>query len=280
MPLDLDEYRAQSLANWNEMAGGWERGRDWLETNTAPVTERLLELADPRPGQSVLELAAGTGGLGRAIAERVRPDGTVLSTDFSPEMVDAARRSAGRPGNVEHRVLDAERTALPDASFDLVVCRFGFMLMADPAAALREARRVLRNGRVLAFAVWAGPDRNPWAARPGAVLVERGHVPPAEPGTPGIFSLADPQRIRALVTAAGFAEPDIEDVAFALRYEDRDELWETLRRLSGALARTLSRLEPDEQRATRAAIEESLAQWLGADGVYAVPALARVARAR
>jgi len=280
MPFDPDEYRAQSLASWNETASGWEAGREWLRENTAPVSARLLELAEPRPGQSVLELAAGTGELGFELGERVRPGGSVLSSDFAPEMVEAARRSSRGPGNVEHRVLDAERTGLPDASFDLVVCRFGFMLMAEPAAALREARRVLRDGGALVFAVWAGADRNPWAAVPRSVLVGRGHVPPPEPGTPGIFSLADPQRVRELVTGAGFGDPEIEDVPFTWHYESADGLWDTLRRFSGALASALDGLDAAERQATRAAIEDSLAPWVRADGSYDVPALARVVRAR
>ena len=93
--------------------------------------------------------------------------------------------------NVEYRLLDAERLDLPHDSVDGVMCRFGYMLMADPAAALRETRRVLRDGGTLSFTVWMGPERNPWAALPPLTLVERGHLPPPEPGTPGIFALAD-----------------------------------------------------------------------------------------
>jgi SAM-dependent methyltransferase len=111
----------------------------------------------------------------------------VISTDFAPEMVDVARRQSEARGltNVEHRVLDAERMDLDDDSVDGVVCRWGYMLMADPAAALRETRRVLRDGGRLAFAVWGAPDRNPWVAVPGMTLVQRGHMPPPEPGAPG-----------------------------------------------------------------------------------------------
>ena len=99
----------------------------------------------------------------------------MISTDFAPEMVDVARRYGEARGleNVEYRVLDAERMDLDDDSVDGVVCRWGYMLMADPAAALKETRRVLRGGGPLAFAVWRTPDRNPWAAVPGMTLVQR-----------------------------------------------------------------------------------------------------------
>ena len=92
----------------------------------------------------------------------------MISTDFAPEMVDVARRygEAGGLTNVEHRVMDAENMDIDDDSVDGVVCRYGYMLMADPAAALKETRRVLKDGGPLAFAVWAVPERNPWVAVP------------------------------------------------------------------------------------------------------------------
>src|SRR5262249_31802629 len=84
----------------------------------------------------------------------------------------------------------------------------GYMLMADPVAALRETRRVLRDSGRLVFSVWADPQRNLWASIPGRVLVERGHIKPPEPGAPGIFAMADPGRLRTLVMDAGFAGPE------------------------------------------------------------------------
>jgi SAM-dependent methyltransferase len=280
MPVDPDEFRAESLANWRASASGWEHRRAWLLENMGGLSDRLLELADLRPGRSVLELAAGTGDLGRMIAALVGPTGSVLSTDFSPEMVDAARRLAGESDHVEYRVLDAERMDLPDRSFDAAVCRLGYMLMADPAAALSETRRVLREGGTVTFAVWAGPERNPWVAAPGAALVRRGHAPPPEPGAPGMFALADPDRVRALVVGAGFAEPELVEVPFDVRYADVDDLWDSLVRLSAARARVLVALDEGERQATRTALEQSVAPWVQADGAYVVPALALVAHAR
>jgi ubiquinone/menaquinone biosynthesis C-methylase UbiE len=101
--------------------------------------------------------------------------------------------------------MDAERIELDSDSVDGVLCRFGYMLMADPAAALGETRRVLRPGGRLALAVWGVPERNPWAAIGGRMLVERGHMPPPEPGAPRVFSMGSEERTRALVEGAGFA---------------------------------------------------------------------------
>jgi ubiquinone/menaquinone biosynthesis C-methylase UbiE len=274
MNFDHDAYRAQSLATWGEMANGWEDRRDWMMTFTGLVNSWLVEKADPQPGQNFLDIATGTGDLGIAVAERVGDDGHVISSDFSPEMVDAARRNGLVRGmaNVEYRVMDAEAMELGDNSVDGVVCRWGYMLMADPATALKETRRVLRDDGRLAFAVWTTPDRNPWASVSAMTLVQRGHLPPPEPGAPGIFALGDPGRIRELVTQAGFAEPELEVIEFEFRYADFDDFWDTLVRIAGPLARVLNALPDDERLATRATIMHSVEPYRNPDGSYTAPA--------
>jgi SAM-dependent methyltransferase len=274
MAIDPDTYREQSLETWGQMASGWEARHDWMVEITGRVNERLVELAGPQPGQTVLDIAAGTGDLGYLVAERVGDEGRVISTDFAPEMVDVARRLGEGRGlsNVEHRVLDAEKMDLADQSVDGAVCRWGYMLMADPAAALKETRRVLREGGPLAFAVWRTPDRNPWAAVPGMTLVQRGHMPPPEPGAPGIFALGEADHVKELVTGAGFDEPELEEITFDFRYADSDDLWDALVRLAGPLARVVNSLPEDEQKATREAILENVAQFRNEDGSYSAPA--------
>ena len=275
MGMDRDAYREQSFETWEEMAPGWEARNEWMSKVAGRVSEWLVERLDPQPGETVLELAAGPGDLGFRVAERIGDGGRVLSTDFSPEMVGVARRLGDRRGltNVEYRVLDAEAMDLADESADRVICRWGYMLMADPAAALSETKRVLHDGGPLAFAVWAAPERNPWAALPAKVLVERGHMPPPEPGAPGIFGMADPERIRSLVGRAGFGESEPEEIPFEFRYADADDLWDSIVRLAGPLARATKGLSEEELQATRAAIEESLAPFRAEDGSYAAPAL-------
>lgn len=270
--MDLQEYREASLASWGRMAPGWEDLREWILDSTAAINQWIVEQVDPQPGQSILDVAAGTGDLGFLAARRVGDDGKVVTTDFAPEMLEAARRNGEQQGvsNVEFQVLDAERMDFDDDSFDGVVCRWGYMLMADPAAALSETRRVLRDGGTLGFAVWQGPDRNLWAAIPAMTLVQRGHMPPPEPGAPGIFALGDRERLTSLVEGAGFQAPQIEELTFEWRYSG-EELWETLTRLAGPLAAVINELPEDERQATRSAIEEGMAQFRQ-NGELVVPA--------
>lgn len=274
MEIDLDAYREQSRETWGQMASGWQDRREWLMDITGRVNDWLVQKADPQPGQTILDIAAGTGDLGFHAAERVGQEGRVISTDFAPEMVDVARRFGEARGlkNVDYRVLDAESMDLDEDSVDGAVCRWGYMLMANPAAALKETRRVLRDGGPLAFAVWRTPDRNPWAAVPGMTLVQRGHMPAPEPGAPGIFALGEPDRIREVVTGAGFGEPELEEIAFDFRYPDFDDLWDALIRIAGPLARVVNALPDDERQATRAAIMENVAPYRDAEGSYTAPA--------
>jgi SAM-dependent methyltransferase len=270
--MDLNTYRETSLETWDEMAPGWEDRREWLLTITGALNDWLVDRVDPKPGQTILDVAAGTGDLGFAAAKRIGDAGRLICTDFAPAMIEAARRNGERLGltNVEYRVLDAERMELADDSVDGVLSRWSFMLMADPAAALAETRRVLRDGGTLAFVVWQTPDRNPWAALPGMTLVQRGHMPPPEPGAPGIFAMGEADRVRELVAGAGFGEPQIEELTFEWRYMAQD-LWDTLTRLAGPLARVINGLDDEEREATRAAIEESLDRYREGDELV-VPA--------
>ena len=273
METDPATYRRESLENWGHVATGWEARREWLMGNTGLVNSWLAEKLEPQPGQTILEIGAGTGDLGLQVAERMGERGRVISTDFAPEMVEVARRQTEARGlaNVEHRVLDAEEMDLPDDAVDGVVSRWSYMLMADPAAAFKETRRVLRPAGRLAFAVWGTAEKNPWQAVPGMTLVQRGHMPAPVPGAPGIFALGEPERIRGLVVGAGFAEPELEEIAFEIRYANADDVWDALVHLS-PLGRTLDEVSEDEREATRAAVLQSMAPYRNEDGSYAPPA--------
>jgi len=267
--VDLAEYRSASLDTWNRFAANWDEERSFLWGATRGVSERMVAGLDPSPGDTVLELAAGTGETGFLVAERLGDDGRVISTDFAPSMVDAARRRAEELGldRFESRVLDAENMDLDDDSVDGVVCRFGYMLMADPAAALVETRRVLRDGGRLAFAVWASPLQNAWAAIPGMTMVELGYLPPPEPDGPGIFGLADPDRIRQLVTGAGFGDPTISQVSVEWSYDTPEDHWEKTLKLAAPIAEAYGAIDPDERERVKQTVAERVRGAIAGDGL-------------
>ena len=117
------------------------------------------------------------------------------------------------------------------------------MLMPDPAAAFRETKRILVPGGRLSFAVFTGPEKNPFASVPAKILVEMGHLPrPSGGWTPGILALADQSRLRSLVEGAGFKNLEIEPVAMTWTFAGVDDYWRFLIELTalGPLVRTLS----------------------------------------
>jgi SAM-dependent methyltransferase len=265
-PADIGEF----------VAPAWERHRQHLFESQRPVSEWLIDQIDPRPGQTILELAAGPGETGFLVAERVGPRGRLLSTDSSRRMVDAARRGAEARGlaNIEFRVMDAQQIELDDASVDGVLSRFGVMLLAEPARALAESRRVLRAGGRLAYAVWGPPERNPWLTQFAGAVAQRGHAPLRDPfGPGGPFSLASPRTNRELLDGAGFSDVRVEELEAAFRFDSFDGYWKLQSEVSGPMALLLASLPAEEVDAIKTALEPSVAPFQVGTG-FVFPSLA------
>ncbi len=280
--MGLDQARAKSLAIWDEMAPGWERNSDYLWETGRKAGEWMIDKASPQPGETVLELAAGPGRTGFVAARLVGDDGKLISTDFSPRMVEVAEKTAAELGvaNAEFRVMDAEKMDLPDASVDVVLCRWGYMLMMDPLAALRETRRVLKPGGRAAFSVWGSPQDNLWASIPGMVMVSLGKMEMPDPKTPGgIFSMGSRERIEELLRAAGFGSWEIEPIELAWEFRDEEEMWMFFREVAGAISVLLRDLDEASIAELRDALRAQMESFHGSDG-YRLPGVALNALAR
>lgn len=256
-----------AFGDWQRLAAGWERGRRLLWEATRPVSEWLVARLDPAPGQTILELAAGIGETGFLAAPRLTPGGRLISSDRSPNMVAASRRLAAELGidNVEFRTIDAERIELDDASLDGVISRFGYILRGDPPLALAEVRRVLRPGGRLVFAVWGEREHNTWMTVPAEVMVERGHVSPPSAEERRISRRRTREGIAALLDRAGFAAPEVEEMAVCYRFVDAAALWQFVSELRGPLSLVLDRLDERERAVVRASIEERAERTPGGD---------------
>ncbi|HJR44472.1 MAG TPA: methyltransferase domain-containing protein [Actinomycetota bacterium] len=268
--MTSDDQRQRSRATWDEMAPGWERNRDYMWRTTRHVAEWLVDRVGAQDGDTILELAGGPGDIGFLAAERVGPSGKIVETDFAPQMVDVARRRAAELGltNVETRVLDAERMDLADDSVDGILCRWGFMLMLDPDAALAECRRVLKSGGNLALSVWGAPEKNPWVTVTGMTMIQLGHQPGGDPFRPGgMFSMADPDKVRSMLTGAGFQVVEVEEVPVEWASSSFDESWGFMTEVAGAIASLVKELPSGEVAEFRAALEKNLEPYRTDSGI-------------
>jgi SAM-dependent methyltransferase len=281
MSFDANAHRDASLQGWEEAAPGWVRSQELLREFGAPVSHWLIDAVAPQPGQRVLELAAGLGETGLLAAELVAPVGGAIISDQAEAMLAGARERAAALGlsNVEFQVINAEWIDLPVASVDVVLCRWGYMLMADPAAALGETRRVLRAGGRVSLAVWDSIEHNPWAALPGAELRERGLTPPPTPGTPGPFALGSAERMRELLAQAGFAEVRLETLELHRRHTSFEEFWETTLDLSRVFHDAVLARPQGEIEEIQAAVRRRLEPYESPGGVLDIPGRTLVASA-
>ena len=152
------DYTERLQQHWTEQAPAWDRWADRRAGSAEDLNRALREAAGIAPGQTVLDLASGAGEPALSIAAAVAPDGQILATDLTEEMLESAKRRAKEAGirNIEFQIADMESLPFEDSRFDAVTCRFGLMYCAHADRAAAEALRVLKPGGRAAFAVW-GP---------------------------------------------------------------------------------------------------------------------------
>jgi len=279
--MDADAHRAASLDAWESAAAGWARRADWFSRTTLPISHWMVDAVRLQPGHRVLELAAGAGETGLLAAELILPGGRLISSDQSAAMLELGRSQAARLGisNVEFKVLDAEWIDLPLASVDAVLCRFGYMLMADPAAALRETRRVLVPGGRLALTVWDKAECNPWSLISKTALEAHGLREPGPPGTPGPFVLGDADRVGGLLEDAGFTEIELESLEILQEDPDFETWWAGHLDMSTVAREAVEHGDPRAVEAAKAEIRVGLAPYSDDAGGLAIPGRAILAAA-
>jgi ubiquinone/menaquinone biosynthesis C-methylase UbiE len=274
MAEEAPDPSVEILERWERAAAGWSAHANEIRDFGMPVSAWMIEELSLQPGEQVLELAAGPGDTGFMAAELVSPGGSLLSTDAVEPMLGVARERARSMGlsNVDFKRLDLQWIDLETASFDAALCRWGLMFASDPGAALQELRRVLRPGGRAALAVWAEPERNPWATIPTRALVELGHVEPPDPSAPGMFALADAEKLRRLVEDAGFTDVVVERVELSRPDRGVEDYLQGTLDLSQPFAETRERLTDEQWAGVQARVAELVEPFAGEDGTLRFPA--------
>jgi enediyne biosynthesis protein CalE5 len=264
-----DGLRDHLHAMWSAVAPGWAAHADFIDDRGADVTDAMLFIAAPQPGERVLELACGPGGPGFGAAPLVAPTGAVVMSDVSAEMtqIAAARARERELESVSCRVLDLEEIDEPDASFDVVLCREGLMLVSDPARAAAEIRRVLAPGGRVVLSVWGPRERNPWLGVVFDTVSAQLGMPIPPPGRPHPFSLADSDELAALLRDAGLSGVTVTELPTPYRAASVDEWWERTKALAGPLSAVLAALPEADAQELRDRAAAAIAPYSGPAGL-------------
>lgn len=206
--IDPVEFRGAQREQWDHAATGWKKWSGWLDSHAGFISERLVELAGVQPGSRVLDVAAGFGEPALTAARKAGPEGVVVATDISAEMLAYGRERAAEAGvsNIEFMHADASALDFPAESFDAAVSRWGIIFEPDGEGAAGRVRGFLKPGSRMAISSWGPPERSPMIGRPMKAAMEFLDVPPPPPGTPGPLSRPTPEDIGGLLEGGGFSD--------------------------------------------------------------------------
>jgi len=218
----------EEIQFWNAKPGeAWTRHQDSLDRLFGNVGSRLVDIAGPTSGMSVLEVGCGTGDLALHLSERVGSSGHVDAIDVSEPMLDLARQRAAIASrtNVNHLLADAQIYDFASSQYDLVVSRFGVMFFDDPTAAFKNMLGSIKPKGRTVFAAWSSMADNPWFTIPRDAAIDRlGKPSPQPPMAPGPTAFADLGYVSGILEQAGYAKVNthIEEVMLDVLGNERD----------------------------------------------------------
>jgi SAM-dependent methyltransferase len=256
-PAKIQMFRTRLKEEWTgeRTVAAWRKWHAQIAAFTRGATEAILESAHLRPGMRVLDLACGVGDPALSIAAEVAPSGRVTATDLGPGMMSLAEELARKKGlaNIEFREANAESLPFPDASFDVLTCRFGIMFFPDLGKALRECLRVLRPGGRAAFVAWGKKEQPFFTTTAGIILKHVPAPPPPDPDGPSLFMFGERDRLRRALESAGFASVHEEDRIIPGRWSGSvEEYWEQFTEVAAPFRPLLDQLTPEQRSQARA----------------------------
>ncbi|MFV2057425.1 MAG: class I SAM-dependent methyltransferase [Thiohalomonadales bacterium] len=248
--MDKVALKERERNTWTYAAEGWRRQDEMLRKGAAPATDRMLVLAGLASGERVLDIASGTGEPAISAAHIVGSGGQVIGIDLVDEMLSVAREKAeaAQLKNIEFIHMDGEALANLPGKFDVVTMRWGLMFMPDPGACLRRAHSAMQTGGRLVLACWAAPEKNPFVSLLMKILAKYTEIPKPPVGTPGIFAMADPDRLRDVVITAGFTDFRIEALELdVIEVADGAAYWQSISDLAAPVMVLVNELSAEDR---------------------------------
>ena len=266
--IDPADFRAAQESTWGAAAVGWKEWSEFNDRAAGHISERLVELAGVRPGSRVLDVAAGNGEPALTAARAVGPEGSVVATDLSAEMLAFGRERAAEAGldNVEFVHSDAARLEFPPESFDAAVSRWGIIFEPEAEAAAARVRGFLRPGARMAIASWGEPDEVPFLSIPIRTTLERFGIPPLPEGLPGPMSRPTPEALGGLLEGGGFREVAAERTEVVYEFESPEQFTAYVKAVAAPIRVMIEVHGGDAQDAAWDAITEAAAQAAGGSG--------------
>ena len=254
-----------------EYAEQWRRGKRLRGETSVAVTEMMLDLANIQIGDHVLELAAGMGDVAVMTAQRVGPNGHVLATDISTNMLDLANETVREAGltNVETRVMDAENLDVTPDSFNVALCRSALMLFPNVAKALAGVHLALKPAGRFAVTVWSTAEKNPFHALPLAIASRLAEIPLPAAAQPGMFALSGQGVLEECYTKAGFRDVGVRAVSVRRHFASTAEAIEAMKGSFPRLQVLLKKLSDADRALAWSEIEHQLSQFEGPNGFEA-----------
>jgi len=260
-PFDPETFKAATRDQWDRSAKGWNDHTPAIRAWLRRATDAMIEMAGIRPGDCVLDIAAGSGDQTLDIAARVGPTGRVLATDLSPGILALARENALRAGlqQIETLVADGEHLPVEPASFDAAVCRLGLMFFPEPLQGLREMHRAVRAGGGVCTVVFSRPEANPCLGIVLSTALRHASLPPRDPYQPGgLLSLGKPGHLDELFRQAGFVQVASTRMDAPFELPSAGHYLAFLRASASPIQQILARLSPEAAEAAWADIEQRL----------------------
>jgi len=279
---DPVEFRAGQRKQWAKAATGWRKWSELIERAARGVSERLVELAGVERGDRVLDLAAGYGEPALTAAMVAGPEGEVVATDISAEMIAFGRERAEAAGlgNIEFVESDAASLKFSEGSFDAALSRWGIIFEPDAETAAAHARGFLEPGARMAISSWGKSDRVPFMAIPMRTAMAHLQVPPPPPGTPGALSRPTPEALGGLLDVAGFLDVDVEEARVTFEWQSPEEFTTYIREVSSSIKAIIDPHPPEVQEETWAAITDAIGQEAADDGSVRLTNLVLLAAGR
>lgn len=257
--IDPVGFRDAQHEQWDAAAVGWMRWNEFNDRADQHISERLVELAGVRSGSRVLDVAAGYGEPALTAARKAGPDGHVVATDISAEMLAFGRERAAAAGldNVEFVESDAFSLDFPHASFDAAVSRWGIIFEPDAENAAARIRGFLKPGARIAISSWGEPDQVPFLSIPMRTTRERLGLRPPLAGTPGPLSRPTPTAIGGLLEGGGFSNVAVEQAEVIFEFDSPEQFTAYVRAISAPIRAMIEQHAGDAQEAAWDAITEA-----------------------